>query len=50
VNDKNKEDLRDVMTGETRRGRRPIDLETIRRKRERDELLLTRTTHSLCAF
>jgi hypothetical protein len=39
VDDKNKEDLRDVMTGETRRGRRPIDLETIRRKRERDELL-----------
>jgi hypothetical protein len=37
--DKKQEDLRDVMTGETRRGRRPIDLETIRQKRERELLL-----------
>jgi hypothetical protein len=39
MSDKKKDDLKDVMTGETRRGRRPVDLETIRRKRERDSLL-----------
>jgi hypothetical protein len=33
------QELRDVMTGQTWRGRRPVDLETLRRKRERDSFL-----------
>jgi hypothetical protein len=37
--DKRTRDLKDVIREETRRGRRPIDLDTVRRKREKTALL-----------
>ena len=44
MDEKKKRDLEDVIRQETHRGRRPIDIGTIRRKRERDALLRTLLT------
>ncbi len=39
VNEKERQDIEDVVKEESRRGRRPVDIGTIRMKRERIALL-----------
>lgn len=58
MDDKKSQDLKDVIKEEGRRGRRPIDIGTVRKKRERQALLkklLTLSTEkefveAICAF